>query len=60
MNADALPRLTQPAFDGLALGYYASAVLTFGLKVPSSADPTNYIGNTCLMRFNWHDVRPVS
>ena len=36
MNADArFPRLSQPAFDGLALGYYASAILTFGLKVPS-------------------------
>jgi hypothetical protein len=50
------PRLTQPEFDGLTLASNASATLSFALQVPTSAEETNYIGNSCLMQFNWHDV----
>lgn len=50
------PRLTQPAFAGLTLAPGASATLSFGLKVPTTVEKTNYLGNSCLMRFNWHDV----
>ena len=50
------PRLTQPAFAGLTLAPGASATLNFTIKVPSTAERTNYLGNSCLMQFNWHDI----
>jgi len=50
------PRLTQPNFAGLSLAPGASANLSFALKVPTTVQKTNYLGNSCLMRFNWHDV----
>jgi hypothetical protein len=50
------PRLTQPNFDGLTLAAGASATLSFALKVPSGMDKTEYLGNSCLMQLNWHDV----
>lgn len=57
LNVDTrFPRLTQPAFAGLTLASHASATLSFALKVPSTVEKTNYLGNTCLMNFNWHDV----
>ncbi len=57
LNVDTrFPRLTQPAFDGLTLASGASAVLNYALKVPATAEKTNYLGNSCLMRFNWHDI----
>jgi len=57
LNVDArFPRLTQPAFSGLTLASGASATLSFALRVPSGVEKTNYIGDSCLMRFNWHDV----
>ena len=57
LNVDSrFPHLTQPAFAGLTLASHASATLSFALKVPPSVERTNYLGNTCLMQFNWHDV----
>ena len=57
LNVDPrFPRLTEPVFDGLVLPAGASATLKFALKVPASIEKTNYIGNSCLMQFNWHDV----
>jgi hypothetical protein len=53
---DRFPRLTQPAFDGLTLAAGASGSLTFALTVPAGVDKTNYLGNSCLMQVNWHDV----
>ncbi len=50
------PRLTEPGFSGLSLAPGASATLSFSLQVPTSVEETNYIGNSCLMKFNWHDV----
>jgi hypothetical protein len=50
------PRLTQPAVFGLSLAPSASSSLSFVLKVPSTVEKTNYLGNTCLMQFNWHDT----
>ena len=41
------PRLTQPAFDGLSLAPGASATLSFSIKVPASAEKTNYLANSC-------------
>ena len=26
------------------------------MKVPASVEKTNYLGCSCLMQFNWHDV----
>jgi hypothetical protein len=57
LNVDPrFPRLTQPAFSGLTLAAGASTTLSFALAVPSTAEKTNYLGNSCLMQFNWHDV----
>jgi hypothetical protein len=57
LNVDPrFPRLTQPAFAGLTLASHASATLSFALKVPTTVEKTNYLGNTCLMQFNWHDI----
>jgi hypothetical protein len=46
----------QPPFSGRVLAAGASATLSFVLKVPSSVERTIYLGNSCLMQFNWHDV----
>jgi hypothetical protein len=57
LNVDPrFPRLTQPHFAGLTVAAGASATLSFALKVPASVEKTNYLGNSCLMQFNWHDV----
>ena len=57
LNVDTrFPRLTQPKMDGLALAPDASATLKFALKVPSTVEKSNYLGNSCLMQLNWHDV----
>jgi hypothetical protein len=57
LNVDTrFPRLTQPGPAGLTLAAGASTVLTFALKVPSTVEKTNYLGNCCLMQFNWHDI----
>lgn len=57
LNVDArFPRLTQPASAGLTLAPGASTTVTFGLKVPATIEKTNYLGNSCLMRLNWHDI----
>ena len=57
LNVDArFPRLTQPTFSGLILAAGASATLSYALSVPATVERTNYLGNSCLMAFNWHDV----
>jgi hypothetical protein len=56
MSIRAIPHLTQPAFPGLTLAAGASATLSFALNVPTAVEKTNYLGNSCLMLFNWHDV----
>jgi hypothetical protein len=57
LNVDTrFPRLTQPAFDGLTLAPGAYTTLSYSLTVASTVEKTNYIGNSCLMQFNWHDV----
>ena len=57
LNVDTrFPRLTLPGFAGLTLAPGASTVLNFTMKVPSTVEKTNYLGNSCLMQFNWHDV----
>jgi len=57
LNVDTrFPRLTQPMSPGLTLAAGASATLSFALQVPSAVERTNYLGNSCLMHFNWHDV----
>ncbi|MBM3163649.1 MAG: hypothetical protein FJZ79_10190 [Chlorobi bacterium] len=50
------PRLTEPTFSGLTLAAGASTTLNFSLVIPATVERTNYLGNSCLMRFNWHDV----
>ena len=57
LNVDTrFPRLTEPEFFGLTLAAGASATLSYALKVPAGVEKTNYLGNTCLMQFNWFDV----
>lgn len=50
------PRLTKPSFAGLTIPAGGSTVVNFKIKVPSGVEKTDYLGNCCLMRFNWHDV----
>ena len=57
LNVDPrFPRLTEPAFDGLTIASNASATLSFALKVPNTVEKTNYLGNSCLIGVDWHDV----
>lgn len=57
LNVDPrFPRVTLPAFAGLTLPANGSTVLTFNIKVPARVQKTNYLGNSCLMQVNWHDV----
>lgn len=57
LNVDTrFPRLTEPAFAGASINPSSSLTLTFNLNVPAGVDKTNYLGNTCLMQFNWHDI----
>jgi hypothetical protein len=53
---DRFPRLTEPRFSGLTLAAGASTTLNFALEVPSTVERTSYLGNSCLMRLNWHDA----
>ncbi|HST10154.1 MAG TPA: hypothetical protein VLL05_07240 [Terriglobales bacterium] len=53
---DRFARLTEPPFFGLSLAPGASATLNFTLTVPPTAPRTQYLGNSCLMQFNWHDI----
>jgi len=56
LNVDTrFPRLTMPAPTGLTLAAHTSTTLSFALKVPSTTEKGNYIGNSCLMRFDWGD-----
>jgi hypothetical protein len=50
------PRLTMPAFDGLTIAPGATATLTYAIQVPTSIEPSNYMGNCFLLREEWHDV----
>jgi hypothetical protein len=50
------PQLTEPDFSGLSLAAGASATLSFSIKIPATVEKTKYLGNSCLMQFNWHDV----
>ena len=57
LNVDTrFPNLTLPGPVGLSLASGATATLNFALKVPLSVEKTNYIGNSCLMQVNWHDI----
>lgn len=57
LNVDPrFPRLTQPPFFGLTLAAGASATLSYALKVPSTVEKTNYMGTSCLMLLNYHDL----
>lgn len=50
------PRLTQPAFDGLAIDPGVTARLDFVLPIPAGIEPTNYLGNSFLFGSVWHDT----
>jgi hypothetical protein len=57
LNVDTrFPRLTQTAPTGFSLASGASTTLNFTLAVPAAIQKTGYIGNSCLMQFNWHDT----
>ena len=56
LNVDTrFPRLTEPV-DGVSIDPSSFRTISFALKVPAGVQKTNYLGNTCLMQFNWHDV----
>jgi hypothetical protein len=57
LNVDArFPRLTQPDFAGMSIPSGGSVTQSFQIKTPAGVEKTNYLGNTCLMALNWHDV----
>jgi hypothetical protein len=57
LNVDTrFPRLTQPPFIGLSLGSGASTTLSFSIKVPATVESSVHLGNSCLMRLNYHDI----
>jgi hypothetical protein len=57
LNVDTrFARLTEPAFAGASIAPSSSLTLSFTMPVPAGVQKTNYLGNTCLMQFNWHDV----
>jgi hypothetical protein len=53
---DRFPRLTQPDFAGLNIPAGGSASLSYSIVIPANVQKTNYLGNTALMQFNWHDI----
>ena len=57
LNVDTrFPRLTQPDPTGMSIPPGASVTQSFQIKIPATVEKTNYIGNSCLMQFNWHDI----
>ncbi|QSQ26553.1 hypothetical protein JY651_17165 [Pyxidicoccus parkwayensis] len=57
LNVDTrFPRLTEPEFFGLSLAPGASATLSFTVKVPTGIEQSKYLGNSCLMELNYHDI----
>jgi hypothetical protein len=57
LNVDSrFPRLTNPVFAGQTLAPGASITLNFSLSIPANIEKTSYLGNSCLMQFNWHDI----
>jgi hypothetical protein len=57
LNVDPrFPRLTEPPAFGLSLAPGAWSDLTFSIAVPATVQQSNYIGNSCLMQLDWHDM----
>ena len=58
LNVDTcFPRLTEPAFFGASINPSSSLDDQFrAWRCRRERKKTNYLGNTCLMEFNWHDV----
>lgn len=57
LNVDTrFPRLTQPDFAGMSIPSGGSVTQSFQIKIPATVEKTNYLGNTSLMQFNWHDI----
>lgn len=50
------PRLAQPPFFGFTLASGANTTLNFSIKVPTTVEKTVYLGNSCLMQLNYHDI----
>lgn len=51
-----LPKITMPKFTELSIAAGATASLSFSIVVPTSIQPGNCLGNSFLLRTNWHDV----
>lgn len=50
------PRLTEPTFTGITLAPGGNTTVSFNLNIPVSVEETQYLGNCCLMKLNYHDV----
>jgi hypothetical protein len=50
------PRLILPKFEGLSLSPGATEELAFSIAVPSNVEPSVYMGNSFLLRVNWHGI----
>ena len=53
---DRFANLTQPKAFGFTLASGASTSLSFSFTVPASVQKTVYLGNSCLMRVDHHDI----
>jgi hypothetical protein len=57
LNVDPrFPRLTQIPPTGFSLNPGQTQVIGFSIKIPSTIEPSGYIGNTALFTVNWHDI----
>ena len=50
------PSLTLPYFGGLRIDPGATETLSFSIPIPTSIEPSNYLGNTFLFHSTCHDV----
>ena len=50
------PRMAQPKFFGFSLAAGASTSISFAIKVPATVEKTVYLGNSCLMQIDYHDI----
>lgn len=57
LNVDPrFPRLTQTPPTGFSLNPGEAKTISFSIKIPSTIEPSGYIGNTALFTVNWHDI----
>lgn len=57
LNVDSrFPRLTQTPPFGFSLNPGETKTISFNIQVPSTVQPSGYLGNTALFSINFHDI----